>query len=64
MTRTRARSMMTAPRDATIVLVRHGPEQLWVEAFWSAGLQGWISTDGDRSVLRVLHNVTAWRPTL
>jgi hypothetical protein len=62
MTRTRGRSMETAPRTGTVVLVRHGPEQLWAEAFWSPSMQHWVNRE--IADLRVLHNVTAWRPLI
>jgi hypothetical protein len=59
MTRTRARSMATAPVNGTIVLVRHGLTPDWIEAFWSASMQAWVTRD-----LLVLHHVTAWRPLI
>ena len=64
MTRTRARSMNTAPRDGTVVLLRHGPTQVWVRGFWSVCFEVWIAQDADHPDLGSLHGVTAWRPIL
>jgi hypothetical protein len=54
------RPIDTAPRDGSVIEVRHGPDQATVHARWAAQNQGWIrSDDPDR---RTLHRVTEWRP--
>jgi hypothetical protein len=52
--------MKTAPRDGTLVEVRHGPLQEAAPARWSAQGQAWIRDDDP--LRRALHRVTGWRP--
>ena len=53
--------MEMAPRDGSLIEVRHGPQQDFVLARWSGQGQAFVR-DGD-SDRRALHRVTAWRPT-
>lgn len=54
------RPIATAPRDGTVIEVRHGPTQTPVRAEWSGQNQGWIRADDPER--RTLHRVTEWRP--
>jgi hypothetical protein len=51
---------MTAPRDGTVVEVRHGPDQETVRAEWAGRGQAWIREDDP--LRRALQRVTDWRP--
>ncbi len=54
------RDMNTAPRNATPIEVKHGPEQVIVLAEWSGQAQAWILVDDPHR--KTLHRVTGWRP--
>ena len=54
------RDMSTAPRNATPIEVKHGPEQVIVLAEWSGQAQAWILVDDPHR--KTLHRVTGWRP--
>jgi hypothetical protein len=49
-----------APRDGTVIEVRHGPDQGVVLARWAGQTQAWIA-DAD-ALRRTLHRVSVWRP--
>jgi hypothetical protein len=51
--------MTMAPRDGSLIEVRHGPNQEIVLARWSGQAQAFVRDDDpDR---KTLHRVTAWR---
>jgi hypothetical protein len=54
------RDIADAPRDGTLIEVRHGPDQIAVLARWAGQTQAWIA-DAD-PVRRTLHRVSVWRP--
>jgi hypothetical protein len=56
----RFRGIASAPRDGSLIEVRHGPDQVAVLARWAGQTQAWIA-DGD-PVRRTLHRVSVWRP--
>jgi hypothetical protein len=60
MGKVRFRDMSTAPRDGTVVEVKHGPDQEVVRAYWSGQNQAWVREDDP--LRRSLHRVTVWRP--
>ena len=54
------RDIASAPRDATVIEVRHGPRQVVVLARWAGQTQAGIA---DTDPLRkTLHRVSVWRP--
>lgn len=53
------RPIESAPRDGTVIEVRHGPAQEIVRALWSGQAQGWIREDDP--LRRTLHGVSVWR---
>jgi len=61
MPRTRPfRPIETAPRDGSVIEVRHGPDQEVVKAYWAGQNQAFVRDDDpDR---RSLHRVTGWWP--
>jgi hypothetical protein len=54
------RDMRTAPKDGSVVEVRHGPDQEVVRAHWAAQNQAFVRTDDPHR--KTLHRVTGWRP--
>lgn len=54
------REMDTAPRDGSLVEVRHGPDQDIVLAYWSEHGQAYIRDDDPRQ--QPLHLIVGWRP--
>ena len=54
------REMKSAPRDSTVVEIRHGPNQAIVRAEWSWQGQAWVREDDP--LRRALHRVIGWRP--
>ncbi len=52
--------MQSAPRDGTVIEVKHGPDQDVVRAVWSGQGQAWIHEDDPHR--RALHRVAGWRP--
>jgi hypothetical protein len=52
--------MTTAPKDGTVIEVRHGPDQEVIRAEWSDQNQGWIRANDPHR--KTLHRVTGWRP--
>jgi hypothetical protein len=52
--------MKTAPRDGTVIEVRHGPDQAVARVVWAGQTQAWIREDDP--LRRTLHRVTGWRP--
>jgi hypothetical protein len=54
------RDISFAPKDGTVIEVRHGPTQEIVRAEWAAQTQAWILKDDP--LRRTLHQVTEWRP--
>ena len=54
--------MVTAPKDGTMIEVRHGPYQETVRAVWSGQNQAFI-LNGD-PLRKTLHRVTGWRPVV
>ena len=54
------RDIKTAPKDGTVIEVRHGPDQEIVRAEWSGQGQAWVREDDP--LRRTLHKVTGWRP--
>ena len=59
MPRSTFRDMKTAPKDGTVIEVRHGPDQEIVRAVWSGQGQAWVREDDP--LRRTLHRVTGWR---
>jgi hypothetical protein len=54
------RDITTAPRDGSVIVVRHGPHQVVATARWSSHGQGFVrEADATR---RLLQQVTGWRP--
>jgi hypothetical protein len=54
------RDITTAPRDGTLIEVRHGPDQVTVLARWAGQNQAFIRDDDP--LRRTLHRVSLWRP--
>ena len=54
------RDIKSAPKDGTVIEVRHGPDQEIVRAEWSGQLQAWVCEDD--LLCQTLHKVTGWRP--
>jgi hypothetical protein len=54
------RDIKSAPRDGTVIEVRHGPDQEIVRAEWSGQGQAWVREDDP--LRRTLHKVASWRP--
>ena len=54
------RPMDSAPRDGTVVEVKHGPQQETVRAYWSGQNQAFVRDDDPNR--KTLHQVTEWRP--
>ena len=52
--------MTMAPRDGSLIEVRHGPNQEIVLARWSGQGQAFVRDDDPNR--KALHRVTAWRP--
>jgi hypothetical protein len=52
--------MTMAPRDGSLIEVRHGPDQEIVLARWSGQGQAFVRDDDPNR--KTLHRVTAWRP--
>jgi hypothetical protein len=51
--------MPTAPRNGAVIEVRHGPDQLTVEAYWAGQNQAFIAVDDPHR--RSLQRVTGCR---
>jgi hypothetical protein len=54
------RPISTAPRDGTVVVVRHGASQDPVRAFWATRAQGWVREHD--TAYELLRDVNVWRP--
>ncbi len=50
----------TAPKDATPIEVRHGPDRVIALAKWNGQAQAWIRIDDPHR--KTLHWVRDWRP--
>jgi hypothetical protein len=50
------RDIKFAPKDGTVIEVRHGPDQAIVRAEWSGQGQAWVREDD--LLRRTLHKVT------
>jgi hypothetical protein len=57
---TEFRGIASAPRDGTLIEVRHGPDQVIVLAWWAGQNQGFVRDDDP--LRRTLHRVSLWRP--
>jgi hypothetical protein len=53
------RPIITAPRDGSLIEVRHGPAHLIVRARWSKRDGSWIRDDDPQRL--PLEQVTSWR---
>jgi hypothetical protein len=51
--------MDTAPKDGTVIEVRHGPDQEIVRAYWAGQNQAFVREDDPHR--KSLHRVTGWR---
>jgi hypothetical protein len=54
------RDMASAPRDGTVVEVRHGPEQQILRAVWAGQNQAFVAADDENQ--KTLRRVIGWRP--
>lgn len=53
------RPIVTAPRDGSLIEVRHGPTHLIVQARWSKRDGSWIQNEDPQRL--PLQQVTSWR---
>ena len=56
----RSATFRHAPKDGTVVEVRHGRDQEIARAEWSGQNQGWVRVGDPHR--KTLYRVTGWRP--
>jgi hypothetical protein len=54
------RPIATAPRNGTVIIVRHGDNQDPVRAFWCHRIRSWVRPGDD--TFEALEDVEVWRP--